>query len=242
MSLGIGGQQSGVADALADQIGKLSVVMTGVEQGHRVTDAKAQQLLDGAAELIAQLGQEYFVVEVGGEAVTSSADAACGHRVRREAIAPNIALAGEQVSRDFWDDVAALSSGNVALSPNAWGAKPDIVAYAIATVAARYTLSATEPRIVTPLNVATNPRAPGSPTPSVSVGIVSSSKHPELADCDLSSVLMSLLGFEQDAALTDVRELDATTFELCRERAASALVAANVMRNSALKAAQGRRG
>lgn len=198
-----------------------------------------------ASDLIAAYGVEHFVVEWA----TLPSDIASRHGAP---IAPGASLPSKDASnvnhaphRDFWDDVVALSNSGVVVSPNAFGAKPDVIAYAIAFVSARYTTADPHKSTNVPVMsgaLANVPRAApqshaGAPTSS---GMANDPSR--LEECDLALVLESLFDFEDAAGVTQISALDVATFDLVRERAAQAVIASNVIRDAALKAAQGRKG
>ncbi len=200
-----------------------------------------------ASELLIQLGHEYFAFDL--EPVISD-----GHRPRAEStrapISPQ-ALANtnpaQSRERDFWEDVATTSEKAAQLPLSYLGKPPDPVAYAIATVSASYTLTASDKRGAnTTTPTAAQPvRPPAAQTRDSSTSSQVTGKHAHHAANeapDLLDALASLLGFEDIAGLGALGDLDPTTFSCARELAASALAAAVTNRNSALKAAEGRRG
>jgi hypothetical protein len=192
-----------------------------------------------ASELLIQLGREYFTIEspaldpdskhVGSEA---------RQHVNPRAIANSSPPFSE--ARDFWEDVAAMSDRAVIWPPHlgtaGLGHSKDPVAYAIATVSASYTLAGSDRRLhhaVSALPLQASSKEP----PKASSDALKTATTPDFADA-----LASLFGFEDVAALEDVRELDPYVFTRARELAARAIVAAAVNHSSALKSAEGRRG
>lgn len=195
-----------------------------------------------ASELLEQLGHEYF--SVTSPPTPGSSDNK--HDVPPHRIEPKeLAIAAPALSRtrDFWEEVAAMSERSHDWPPSGPGClRSDPVAHAIATVSASHAL-ATDRR---PLPNSANVNSPSlqsgprevarSPTES------SSQSRAAAAAPDFCDVLSSLFGFEQLAGLENVSGLDPWSFTQYRELAASALLAADTNRASALKAAQGRKG
>lgn len=141
--------------------------------------------------------------------------------------------------RDFWEDVAVLSE-QAALSPhNVAGTPYDNVTHAIAVVAAHYSLPA-DKRVSPsggPSPGATQGRAEHGASPVKTSGSDSSA-----TELDFFDVVAELVGLEDVLGLPETRDVDGTAFVQSRELAAMALVAHDTNRNSALKAAEGRRG
>lgn len=191
-----------------------------------------------AEQLLAQLGLEYFVLDVPANTEVDSRPVV--NRESTHARPPIVGAHGaEPKERAFWDDVAALSTSGVVLSPNAWGGKPDLVAFAIATVAARYTTPPPDAKLPLP-TLHTPPTPRGTPTaPAAPAG--REARAPEL-EFDFATVLESFFEFELGAGLTDVVALDQGTFDTARRAAAAAVVANHVIRDTALKAALGQKG
>jgi hypothetical protein len=207
-------------------------------------DTNFQKALDGiASDLVAHLGVECFALDFKPQSEGTSQNVP-GTVQRQEPVTIPIVSASDKNERDFWDEVAALSGGGVLLSPNAFGAKPDVVAYAIATVSARYTSASGELKqgVTLGLTNGTAPRTTPSPNNAGSSNGAVLNKPAALDECDLASVLDSFFDFEQVAELTSVSTLDSKVFERARQGATEAVVAANVIKNSAMKTAEGRRG
>lgn len=195
-----------------------------------------------ASELLEQLGREYFSVASPPTPGSSDNNPDAGpHRIEPKELA--IAAPALSRTRDFWEEVAAMSERSHDWPPSGPGClRSAPVAHAIATVSASHAL-ATDRR--PPPNTAnvnftslqSGPReVPRSPTESPS------QSRAATAAPDFYDVLSSLFGFEQLAALENVSGLDLQVFTQYRELAASALLAADTNRASALKAAQGRKG
>lgn len=195
------------------------------------------------SELLVQLGYEYFTI--CSAATASAADAAPrGERPPRidpQAIASTSPL--KSFERDFWEEVATVSE-----KANSWpqtsgglGAPRDPVACAIASVSASYTLATSERRPATPI-VTPPPPLQGAPKELSKASSSEQGSQANRSQPDFVDALASLFGFEDVAALDDVRALNPETFTRSRELAAHALVAAATNFGSALKSAEGRRG
>lgn len=197
------------------------------------------------SELLTQLGVEHFVVSTCAESLNVGPLPGGARESASAALTSNGANTTEPWERDFWGEVAALSNGGIVLPPNGLSAKPDVVAYAIATVCAKYAFATeTKPSAVpgAPGTTALAPRTAAPQQTSSTSSTVAVGDPKSLEECDLAAVLESLLDLEQAAVVKELRSLDSTTFEQARSRAALAVVAGNVIQNSALKAAEGRRG
>ncbi len=198
-----------------------------------------------ASELLVQLGHEYFAFD--RDPVTSGANETRAQNTRATISPQALANASPAPSgeRDFWEDVATTSEKAAQLPPSYLGKPLDPVAYAIATVSASYTLPVSDkrgPNTTTP--AATHPsRSPAAQSRDSSTEVTGKhAQHATSETPDLLDALASLLGFEEIAGLDGLGELDPTTFSRARELAAHALAAAATNRNSALKAAEGRKG
>ncbi len=218
----------------------------GSEQPEQAEQPSVELILAGVpSDLVAQWGAEYFVVGLPPEAREAAALASGTRELASNSSLKQVVTARDHAPRDFWSEVAALSSAGVTLPPNGLGTKPDLVAYAIATVSAKYAIVAESKPGILPgwhsIGTTTQRAVPAAPTATAS-STASSERHFDLAACDWDAVLESLLDFEHAAVLGEVRHLDASTFDHMRGRAARAIIAANVIRDSALKSAEGRRG
>lgn len=194
-----------------------------------------------ASELLEQLGYEYFSI-APPPAPDPSDRKLDAKPVRLEPKELSNAAPAQSPARDFWEDVAALSERSRDWPPSGPGLRSDPVAHAIATVSANYALG-TDRRPLPPTAFVNSPQLqPGAKEPARSLQESTSSGRATPTMLDFCDVLSSLLGFEQLAGLDEVRDLATGVFTQYRELAASALLAADTNRASALKAAQGRKG
>lgn len=198
-----------------------------------------------ASELLVQLGYEYFAI--GGEASNSEPNAAHRPDGNRTIDPQQLATASApgSMERDFWEDVAVATEKASHLPHHSSSSPNDTLAYAIATVSASYTLPSSERRATPTTAGAANAPSAGAPTAAPKAPLRSdqgNDLHVNNQPADLFEALASLLSFEDVAGLADVREIDPAVFQQARELAAAALVATETNRNSALKAAEGRRG
>lgn len=196
-----------------------------------------------ASELLVQLGHEYFSLGAPSGPDPSPPKAnvdSAAPRIEPRSLA-NASPPNSQ-QRDFWEEVAATTERITVLPQSALGVPNDPISYAIAAVAASYTFAATERRATGP----TGGTPPGTSqlhnreTPQTSGETRSARSKTENAD--LFDALLSLLSFEEIADLSSAVDLAPSTFSQARELAASAMAAAATNRNSALKAAEGRKG
>lgn len=198
-----------------------------------------------ASELLIQLGRDYFAIGDGPD-THSDADES-RPKTASASISPQAlanASPAQSAERDFWEDVAATSEKASQLPPSCLGKPHDTVAYAIATVSANYTLPASDRRSPNPTTPAASQavRSPTSQPRDVSHANNVTGEHAPGGGPDLLDALASLLGFENIAGLEGVADLDPAAFSRVRELAAFALTAVATNRDSALKAAEGRKG
>lgn len=217
-------------------------VPLGTEPPGATAQAAAPPLTDlAASELLVQLGHEYFSV------ASPLAPADSQHSPGAKSVTPeprDIARAAPPGSpaRDFWEDVATVSERGHDWAPNGLGLRCDPVAHAIATVSASYALGA-EKRAHVPAPSVNHQHLHATPKEQPrTLPESSSSARPSASAPDFVDALVSLFGLEELAGLSEVRNLAPQTFTRYRELAASALLAADTNRASALKAAEGRRG
>ena len=197
-----------------------------------------------ASELLLVLGEDYFKIPELSVRSGKTDNNAPVQPLRVDPHALAKASPPASAERDFWQDVAILSDKVTTLPWNQLGVKTDRVAYAIATVSAAYTLQASEQQSASK-NYNVGPvvvKTPVGPSKDAAATDSVGSKAAPPDEPDLTDAILSLLGFEQTVAPEGARELDAVVMTETRLRAAVALVAAGVNRNSALKAAQGRKG
>lgn len=225
-------------------------------------DAEAQRL-DAATELTAddwralleleyselehlgleqQLGLEAFVIDPNAQTTRNDTSTSPDGKNERPAIDPRAlsdAYPPHSLERDFWEEVAVVSE-QAALSPqSAVGTPHDHVARAIAVVAAHYSLPAD--KRVSPT---------GAPSSGGTQGRAEHASHPDKAsgsdsaatELDFFDVLADLVGLEDVLGLPETRDGEGIGLSQTRQLAAMALVAHETNRNSALKAAAGRKG
>lgn len=197
-----------------------------------------------ASELLAQLGHDYFTIEVS----RSLSGAQTAPTTQRLIIDPHaLAMSSPPLSeqRDFWEEVAATSdlASRLPMRPDsgAFGLASNPVAHAIATVSATYTLGPTEKRPAGSPGVVNFQPSSGAPKETSKASNEARRQFND-AEPGFAEALASLFDFEQIAELDGLDNLAPETFARARELAARSLLAASINRNSALKAAEGRRG
>lgn len=198
-----------------------------------------------ASELLVQLGYEYFAIgsEPSKQEPTQTRLPLATTAIDPHQLATDSAAGSTE--RDFWEEVALATERAPRLAPNQLGAANDTLAYAIATVSASYTLPSSDRRATAMSTSGAGAQPAGAPPASPKAPARSDQSNEADVNnqpADLFEALASLLGFEEVAGLGDAREIDPAVFQRARELAAAALVATETNRNSALKAAEGRRG
>jgi hypothetical protein len=196
-----------------------------------------------------QFSLEAFLIDPNGP--TARDDSSTSRDANeRPAIDPRAladAYPKQSIERDFWEDVAlvseraALLQNDVphALANSGVGTPHDHVTQAIAIVAAQYSLPAD--KRVSPAS-GSSPGAGPSRAEHVSHPQRPSSPDSISTELDFFDVVADLVGLEDLLGLTETGDVAGGVLAQTRDLAATALVAHETNRNSALKAAEGRKG